>query len=921
MMTMMRITRWRHAVALWLRGLLRRDVVERELDDEIRDHIERQTAANLAAGMPPHQARRAALVAFGGVEHIKERSRDVRRLSLIDDVARLRYAARSLGRARTFTSAVVTTIALAVAAACTVIALVNAVLLRPLPYPDSSRLVALWHSFPGINMPLAPQAPGTYALYRSSAASFESIGVYTGGTVALEYDDPSREAERIPASGITASILSILRVQPAAGRLLAGADEQTGAPPVVVISERFWRERLGSAQNVIGRRLRIEGTMREVVGVLPSSFAFPGSDVRIWVPLNIVPAGYVGTFSLRAIGRLRPGVSREAAERELSSILMRLPDAYAEVNPGMSTAAALAKTRAVPVIHSLRDDAIGGFEHMLWLIASIVGLLVAVALSNVASLALARAEVRRREFAVRATLGASASRLAWSIVAEAGLLAGAAGIVGAGIAAAVMRVLTHAGPTDFPDPRFANAGVAVLPRLDELHVDWMLGASAFVLTLLFGATIAAVTAWRVSARDVSRILRNGGRTGTAGVASHRLRATFVAVQVALSLVLLCGSAVLAHSLLKLSNVQPGFNPSNVITFWTSPPRGTYRNAAEVGRFYRDATDRLARVPGVASVGVVSKPPLQFAQTRRIVWVEDAPAAPGVLPPDYAIAGASDGYFAAMGIPLLAGRDFRGDNIRRGDNEAVVSRAFATKFWSDSAGARALGRRFRVAGNVGAWYRIVGVVGDVRDTSLAAPPEGAIYLPEEPGTDSITRQRTARNMAFVVRTRGGVAGVAELLRREMRALDPAVPVYDVATMDETVAKANSRLTLALLLLATGAAATLTLGVVGLYGVLAYLVGMRTREIGIRIALGLAPSRATWMILREGEAIVVAGAAGGLAAFVAFAKLLRSLTFGVSVVDGRALAGAVCVVLAVATLATWLPARRAARIDPADTLKLD
>jgi putative ABC transport system permease protein len=304
-----------------------------------------------------------------------------------------------------------------------------------------------------------------------------------------------------------------------------------------------------------------------------------------------------------------------------------------------------------------------------------------------------------------------------------------------------------------------------------------------------------------------------------------------------------------------------------------------------------------------------------------VWVEGSATPAGALPPDYPIAEASNGYFAALGIPLVAGRLFDEVAIRRGDNEALVSRSFVIRNWADSTGLRGLGHRFRHGGNVGPWYTIVGVVGDVRDTSLAAPAGAAMYVPEEPGLDPLTRARTARDMAFVVRTRGPVAGLTDALRHELRGVDPNVPLADITAMTATVARANSRMTTALYLLAAGALVTLALGAVGLYGVIAYVVSLRTREIGIRIALGLTPAHAARMILQQGEKIVAIGALVGALLFLAFAKLLSSLAFEVSVVDTTAMAMATAVVVLIGTFATWLPARRAARVDPAEALKSD
>jgi predicted permease len=535
---------------------------------------------------------------------------------------------------------------------------------------------------------------------------------------------------------------------------------------------------------------------------------------------------------------------------------------------------------------------------------------VVVAFSNVASLWLVRVEARRREFAVRSTLGASTSRIWWSLAAEMGIVSGVGGLLGLVLAVAGLTLLVRSGPAD-------------LPRLAEVRPDWLLFASALGLTVAFCLAGALIGTWRLTGTDMIRALRDGGRGGTGGTASQRMRAVFVLVEVALSLVLLSGSAVLGRSLERLRAIQPGFNPENLFTFRTFLPPLQYSTPATIARFYGEAADRIGRLPGVESAGVVSKLPLVGGSTGRLVWVEDSPRPEDALPPSATIASASSGYFGAMQIPMLAGRSFDVASVSRGQHEVVVTRRFVSEYLNDSVPNRALGRRVRPGRN-GPWYTIVGVAGDVRDTSLTIPPASALYFPQHAGSDSTADWQTAdwrgnSEMTFVVRTRGAAAGLPALLAREIHALDPKLPLYQPAFMEQMVADSGSRMTFALLLLGAGAVVTLALGVVGLYGVIAYVVGMRSREIAIRVALGLTPRKAARMILGQGEVIIIVGTVAGLLAFAAFARLLSSLAFEVSVLDRPALAASAAVVLAVATLATWIPALRASRINPADVLK--
>ena len=916
----MHIERRLAGIVLWLRGIFRRSDVERDLDDEMRDHIESQRAANLAAGMPPEDASRAALLSFGGVERIKDESRDVRGLSVVDALGHWRYAARSLGKAPTFTVAAVLTVTMAVAAGSTVSSLINAVLLRPLPYPESNQLVGLWHTAPGIGIPLVPQAPGTYALYRS-ARSFQAIGAYGDGQSPVTHGELNPITERLPVAAVTASIFTTLRTRPLIGRLFTDADDRLpGEPTVVVVSERYWRTRLAASPSVLGMHIRVDGLDRQIVGVLPASFGFPGSNIDVWAPLNIDPGGYLGYFGVRAVGRLRPGVSVDAAQRELAQILARAPATFAEQKPGIPMQPMLARTELAPVVHTLRHDAIGGFERILWLGTATVAVLILVGLSNLSSLLLARIEVRQREFALRSVLGASTARIWWVFLNELGLVAVPGGVIGLAMAAGALALLPHTGATQFVDPRLTDSSRIVLPRLDEIRPDAVLVGSAVGLTVLFILVAAVVAVGRLTTRDTARVLRDGGRTGTIGRTSQRLRAAFVAMEVALSFVLLSGSATLGHSLRHLLEVDPGFEPHGAITFSTSLRGTTYFNQERVWQFYRDALDGVAHLPGVSEVGIVSKIPLENGPVLQLMTVEDAPPAAGFLALPSALAAASAGYFHAIGIPLVAGRTFDEGAVRRGTNEAVVGRAFALHYWHDSTGQRALGRRFRPHSSA-PWHTVVGVVGDVRDTALTAAPMGVVYVPyvlQEHAEDIF---RVRHDMAFVVRTRRSAGALAPDVRRVMQSLDRSVPVPELQSLDEHVAKAGRRIRFVLALLGAGAAMTLALGLVGLYGVIAYLVHLRKREIGIRIALGLAPSRAMGMIVRQGEAVVLAGCAVGVLMFVGFARLLRSLTYGVGGVDAVSLALSVSVVIAVASLATWLPARSAARIDPAEALRND
>ena len=762
-------------------------------------------------------------------------------ITVFDDGWRdVRFGARALARARGFTLATIATVALGIGAGSAMFALVNALLLRPLPYPDGDRLVGMWHTMPGLGIKLAKQAPGTYALYQKTAKSFEAVGVCVSLAATLTYPSTSLDPERVRAGYMTQSMFSILRAHPLLGRTFVDSDASKAASPVVVISQRLWESRFGSRPDILGRIINVDGAPRTVIGVMPASFAFPEAQTPIWIPTGDDPPSTVGSFGWDGFGRLKPGVSLATAQHELDNLLPRLPEMFPELRPGVTTISAMRQTKLAPVLHYLRDDVIAGFDHVLWLIAAAVGLVVIVAMSNVASLVLVRTEARRREFAVRTALGAGTTSIWRALAIENAMIALVGLLLGLGATVVAVRAVVAARP-------------AGLPRANEIHVDAAVVGVAVVLAAMFALVSTVLAALRVRTAEAMRVLREGGRGGTSGRAAQRLRTAFVAIEVALSVVLLGGATILGRSTIKLRAVQPGFDPTNVLTFWTFLPASTYRLPPDVGRFYDDALERIRRIPGVASAAASGKLPLEIEgfPYKQLIFVEDEQASGADLPPVYQIASTTSDYFATMRIPLLFGRVYDDANIRRGAFETVVSRGFAEAHWHDATGQAAMGRRVRLAQD-GPWFTVVGVSGDVRDSTLVEPPIAEVYFPEASvGDNSHRGTTTMRDMGFVIRTHGPMPDLMQRVQHELHALDPNLPFYRPAWMSDVVADARGQMTFALALLGAGAAVTLFLGAIGLYGVIAYVVSLRRREISIRIALGLAPAGASQLILKQGR----------------------------------------------------------------------
>jgi predicted permease len=798
----------------------------------------------------------------------------------------------------------VLTLALGIGATAAIFSVVNGVLLRPLPYAQSERLVGVWFRFPGLGVPQAAMSDGTYFLYRKESRVFENMGASIDGAVNLT---SGSEAERVGTAWVTASLLPTLRVPPLLGRLITPEEDRPGAAHVALISEAMWRRRFGADPRVLGRAIMVNGVSHEIVGVLPGGFHYPAPQTELWLPLALDEAhATVGGFNYNTIARLKPGASVEAATADLARLLARVPERWPEVGPGLSTRDMLEKGHTSAIAHPLRDDVVGDIGKVLWVILGTVGFVLLVACANVANLFLVRAEARQRELAVRTAIGGGRPEIVRQLLGEGLVLAAGGGIVGLAFAFAGLRLLVRLGGTS-------------IPRLDEVGVDGATLAVTAGVTLVVALLCSLLPIARYAGRDLSPLLREGGRAATQGRERQRARGALVVAQVALALVLLAASGLMARSFWSLRNTRPGFDPAHALTLRLSLPEASYKDDGAVARFYEQALARVSALPGVRAVGAVSHVPLtQDGDNHSVVWVEGVHDRPGVTPPVDLLPSATSDYFRAAGIPLVAGRPFAPLTGDRPVTEAVVSRAFARHWFNDTTGRAAIGRRVRRSPQ-GGWYTIVGVVGDVLPYSLEKPPEEAVYFPVvgHPGQWEFT----PRTLSLVVRTTGEPTALAAAAQRAIRTLDPALPVYNLRALEEIVRRSMARTSFTMLLLGTASAVALLLGVIGIYGVVAYAVSLRAREIGVRIALGARPADVSRMVTRQGAVLAVAGVAAGLVGAAALTRFLAALLHGVSPTDPLTLGGAALTLLASALLASWLPARRAARVDPTVTLRAD
>jgi putative ABC transport system permease protein len=819
----------------------------------------------------------------------------------------LRHAWRSLRRTPVFTSAAALTLVIGIGASVAIFAVLNGVLLKPLPYGDPDRLVGMWFDMPGVGLNKTNQSSGTYYTFKRLVTSIENAGVSQEGAVNFAEPGGANEPQRITSAWISASLIPTLQVSPLLGRIFTESEDVPNGPNLVIISEGVWRNRFGADPRVIGRSVDINGLSREIIGVMPERFRFPSAGVQVWLPLQLAPnAEFTGGFNYDGVARLKRGVSLAAAQREFVTVLPRILDLFPNMAPGFSTKRLLDQAKPRPFLVPLRQDVTGSISKTLWMVAAAAGLVLLVACANVANLVLVRADGRQRELAVREALGAGRARVMGHFFSESAILAGIAGAIGLGVAWVVVRTLVAAGPVE-------------IPRLGEVHVDAMTVSFAVAITAFVALLCAIIPAVRANRVPLANALREGGRSGTAGRAQHRLRGSIVAMQMALALVALAGSGLLLRSFQQLNRVEPGFDAENVATLWTSLPRARYESDTSIVQFYSRLSSRLSELPGVVTVGLSSRLPLVArGMNQNPMFIENDPMQSDRVLPLEIFTTADAGYFRALGIPLLVGRIFEPIGVQR-EGEAIISQRTAEEMFKDPTGRSALGKRFRNFPTA-PWFTIIGVVGDARDTSLASPPSRTVYFPQIEGRDSIA-EGAQRTMAVVLKTRGEPTSITKAVQGVVREIDPTLPTFDVRPMTVVMRASMAQLSFTSMIIGAAAVVTLLLGAIGLYGVMAYLVTLRTRELGVRIALGAQPRSVAAMMTRQALVLAAIGIAGGLVVFAVIARFLRSFLFGVSPNDPITLVAASTLLIGIAALAGWIPARRASRVDPANTLRSD
>jgi len=811
-----------------------------------------------------------------------------------------RHALRSLGRTPIFTGAVILTLALGIASVASMFAIVYGVLLAPLPYGQPDRLISVGLQTPELRR--IQQPPAIYFTYKRFARRLNDIGFYRTGNANIWTDGDGDAPERVTATWVTASTIRMLQVTPILGRSFADDEDRPNSPTVVVLSESVWRTRFNAARDVIGKTLYVNSVPRVVVGVMPERFSFPAADTRLWMPARIDPNSTVaGDFTYSGVARLAPDATLDQAQRELAQVLPSVAESFPRLESGTAAAEWLADARPAPVVAPLRDEVTSGIARTLWMLAAAAGLVLLVAWANVANLMLIRADGRQLELAVREALGASRLRLVTYFLGESIVLSATAGALALLAAWGAVRTLVAFGPAE-------------VPRLSELQLGLTAVAFVVIVTIVGAIICAAVPAIRVRRASLSINLRDGGRGETAGRTRQRLRAAIAALQIAVALVVSAGSALLLRTFHRLYQEPPGFDATDVMTIWTQLPFARFGDSSAV-RFYARLTESAGRLPGVRSVGLTAKLPLGSGETHQLSFRMEG----GGRELDLSTQSVDDGYFATMRIPLLAGRVFQRVGVQR-DGDVIISQRAAATIWNDPRGTAALGRQLTLKPS-GPTYTVIGVVGDVRDHDLATAPAAMLYVPHAVPINPRVEPGARRTMALVLRTASPPASVVPAVRRLVRDLDPTVPIFNVETMSDVIRASTARLQLTLTLMAAAAAITLVLGTIGLYGVMAYMVALRTREFGVRVALGADPRQIARAVAVRGLRLIAVGVGAGLVLYAMAAPFLRAFLYGVTASDPVTLVGVTLALVGTASLASWFPARRAARVDPAEALRAE
>ena len=876
---------------LRLRALFLKSRMEDELQTELQFHLEREIEENIVRGMTPEEARYAATRKFGGVERVKEESRDARGVRLLEEFwIDLRYSARTLSKKPGFTITVLMTLALGIGANTAIFSIVNAVLFRPLPYLDDDRLVMMWGKFPRAGIKQLFVSVPEYLDYQNQNHSFTQVGIYGDKDFTLT---GRGEAERFIGALVSANLHSLLGVKPLLGRHFLTEENEPDRSHVVILSHDLWQRRFGGDAQIIGHEITLNGANCAVVGVMPPGFHFPDVETEIWQPLDITPARLNERYSrwLASIARLKPDLTLAQAQADVDALARSMqrehPEFYGDEKSGWG----------IRVV-TLRDELAGEVRHALPILLAVVSCVLLIACANVANLLLARAIGRQREIAVRAALGAGRGRIIRHLLSESLLLSLTGG------ALAVLLAL-------WGNDQLVKLGPKGLTSGGPIGIDSRVLIFTLLVSLLTAVLFGLTPAWRATKFDLNDVLKESGRSVSTG--RGRLRNILVIGEIAIALALLVGAGLVLRSFAHLLRIDPGFKPANLLTMQLALSPVDYAEGQQQRAFYEQALSRIEALPGVEAAGAVHNLPMSGSGNTRNFSIEGLPE----IRLNVDFYQASPHYFSAMGMQAVSGRFFTPDDREDRPRVAIVNETLVRHFFRDQ---EPLGKRIKMGGATGPfqWLSIVGVVRDVKQKELDEETKPALYVsylqPPLPGW-------IFQSMFLTVRTKSDPVSLFPSIRNTVQALDKNQPLYRVVTMEQLLARSLAARKFSMLLMALFAAVALSLSAIGLYSVMAYMVTQRTHEIGLRMALGAQTSDVVRLVVKQGMNLTFIGVALGLIASLVLTRLIKTLLFGVSAADPVTYIVIVSLLMIVALLACLIPARRAARVDPLAALRFD
>ena len=902
---------WAREVRTRLSSLRLSPTREAEVVDELSQHLNDRYRELRAGGTSSEEATRLALAEFRSGDVLAQCMAPLRQAhappsitpgaatgDVLTDLWRdLRYTVRLALKQPGFAAVAVLTLALGIGATTAIFSVVYGVLLKPLPFGEPDRLVGMWHRAPELGFDVFQQSPATYFTYRKENRVFEDVGMW------VPFPDVSitdrGEPERVQALYVTDGTLPILKVHPLLGRLFTKADDTPGSPDRTVLTYGYWQRRFGGARDIVGQTVTIDAKSFEVIGVLPSSFGFLDRNPAVLLPLRLNPAGTnLGGFSYNAIARLKPDVTITQANDDVARMIPLVWERFPP-QPGEQ------EIRLRPNVRPMSDDVIGDVRRVLWILLGTVGIVLLIACANVANLFLVRAEGRRRELAVRTALGASRGRLARALFTECVMLGLAGGLLGLVLARAGIGLLVWLAPSG-------------LPRVGEIGLHPVVLLFTLATTIVAGLLFGLIAVLKFGAPSVTA-LEEGGRAASEGPQRHRTRNMLVVAQVALALVLLVVSGLMVRTFVALRHVDPGFTrPEQVQTFRVAIPATLVSDPEQTVRTHEQIAERLRQLPGVESVGMASSITMDGIYFNGSILVEEFPETGARARQFRRHKFIAPGYFQTMGNQVLVGRTITWRDTYQDTLVAVVSETLAREYWENPAGA--LGKRIRVSANQ-PWREIIGIVGNERDDGLNQAAPTIVYWPMA-SKRFLDQPFISRTMSYAVRSdRIHSPGFLRELEHIVWSVNPNLPLANVQTLDEIRSDSMAQTSFALMMLVIAAAMALLLGVVGLYGVIAYIAAQRTREIGIRMALGAQMGDIRKMFLRHGLWLTTTGIAVGVGVALVLSRVMRALLFGVGATDPVTYAAVSAALAAVMLLAMYLPARRASRVDPIVALRAD